>query len=845
MNSQSKKVYFKVSDLTLSSGVKNNVKVDVQLNTSDRQSILQPFDSFTTNEVSDTSTDNLLTITFHYLANKAFFQINKYELKMSPKFLNKEVEKPIAIQFKVEKPLAAMIDTSATVVNVTANVVLVVVDSGSKKEKDFLAKNAGTTSGGAVPKRGSVRIAEQSLPKPTQKIEEVSEERNNSFAEEEEHSVAEDIPMVKPDSKEGVKLKSECLRKSLKIDYDTFTYNTACRRCNYLEKLVQAQGKDVQVLTNQLECFIKGNFQGENINIPNNAEELLKSEPQFAKVFRDDVNLEYVPNEPGVSSPNKKNSTIPKDDAETTSKTPQTSKGKRSSSQTANIASSKQAPEKSQTLKESNLKVHQKLGEDTAMFLYDDDKHKRIQKYEQEIDNLKQQLFSVIQRCKALEYIRSENETLRVQIPKTESLRVELEKQLIESSYISRNKIEQNLKDIERLNSDKASLEERNDYLNSENLNVGGENLRMTNRVKEMEEVVKISKATQEIANNLSQAQTVLKEFNKVEKTRVERQEEMSRAIYDLNTKVAELRGENVKLANENNNLYNKYKEMENSLDKKIRELADMKRKLNDVEAQYLVLKNESLNTNDIARHRDDLIAKFNRIMEINYNLNEEVSKINKSFSEQIRVLNDKLQINDSEYKKIKSLFDNKSKDNQVLKSKNEELLNTIEKLNLQISDLNAKKLYAYTTDENNRILQETVKQIFDYNGKIVQEINEFCDYLIKSADKNMTAQHYIRVLMRNLATKEKEAKEYRKYVDLSKFQESQDIYFPSKSDQIDLKIGELINQYPLRNRMKSQFQRESRGNYRYGSKKVNVMLEGGKLICKKIYFNLIFSKIQ
>ncbi len=44
-----------------------------------------------------------------------------------------------------------------------------------------------------------------------------------------------------------------------------------------------------------------------------------------------------------------------------------------------------------------------------------------------------------------------------------------------------------------------------------------------------------------------------------------------------------------------------------------------------------------------------------------------------------------------------------------------------------------------------------------------------------------MTAQHYIRNLMRNLQKRENEAKEYRKYVDLSKFKDSQDIYFPIK----------------------------------------------------------------
>lgn len=44
-----------------------------------------------------------------------------------------------------------------------------------------------------------------------------------------------------------------------------------------------------------------------------------------------------------------------------------------------------------------------------------------------------------------------------------------------------------------------------------------------------------------------------------------------------------------------------------------------------------------------------------------------------------------------------------------------------------------------------------------------------------------MTAQHYIRKLMKALFEKEKQLKEYRKYVDFSKYQEKDLIYFPLK----------------------------------------------------------------
>ena len=44
-----------------------------------------------------------------------------------------------------------------------------------------------------------------------------------------------------------------------------------------------------------------------------------------------------------------------------------------------------------------------------------------------------------------------------------------------------------------------------------------------------------------------------------------------------------------------------------------------------------------------------------------------------------------------------------------------------------------------------------------------------------------MTAQHYIRKLMKGLFEKEKQLKEYRKYVDLGKYQEKELIYYPLK----------------------------------------------------------------
>lgn len=43
------------------------------------------------------------------------------------------------------------------------------------------------------------------------------------------------------------------------------------------------------------------------------------------------------------------------------------------------------------------------------------------------------------------------------------------------------------------------------------------------------------------------------------------------------------------------------------------------------------------------------------------------------------------------------------------------------------------------------------------------------------------------------------------------------------------MKMAELINNYPNRTRMRDQFVRESRGNYRYGHKLIQIISEGNK----------------
>ena len=58
-------------------------------------------------------------------------------------------------------------------------------------------------------------------------------------------------------------------------------------------------------------------------------------------------------------------------------------------------------------------------------------------------------------------------------------------------------------------------------------------------------------------------------------------------------------------------------------------------------------------------------------------------------------------------------------------------------------------------------------------------------------------------------------------------------VYIPVKSDPVDTKLAEYINNYPDRQKLKIMFMRESEGVYEFGSRRVMVKVERGKIQIK------------
>ena len=58
-------------------------------------------------------------------------------------------------------------------------------------------------------------------------------------------------------------------------------------------------------------------------------------------------------------------------------------------------------------------------------------------------------------------------------------------------------------------------------------------------------------------------------------------------------------------------------------------------------------------------------------------------------------------------------------------------------------------------------------------------------------------------------------------------------VYIPVKADSTDKKLAEFINNYPERQKLKIMFMRESEGIYQFGTKRIAVRVDQGRINIK------------
>ena len=120
---------------------------------------------------------------------------------------------------------------------------------------------------------------------------------------------------------------------------------------------------------------------------------------------------------------------------------------------------------------------------------------------------------------------------------------------------------------------------------------------------------------------------------------------------------------------------------------------------------------------------------------------------------------------------------------------------------------------------------------MLDSKENLQKELLTASDYIIALEDKCYQANKTSLELLNTLRDTELEVETLKNYIIDLKSRIA--VYIPVKGCDVDKKLAEYINNYPDRQKLKIMFMRESAGVYEFGSSRVHVKVERGKILIK------------
>ena len=108
------------------------------------------------------------------------------------------------------------------------------------------------------------------------------------------------------------------------------------------------------------------------------------------------------------------------------------------------------------------------------------------------------------------------------------------------------------------------------------------------------------------------------------------------------------------------------------------------------------------------------------------------------------------------------------------------------------------------------------------------REVQVATDYILQVEARCFEANKTSLELLQRVRVLEIEVETLKQYI--LNMKERIAVYIPVKTDPIDSQLAEYINSYPDRKKLKIMFMRESEGVYEFGSRKVMVKVERGKI---------------
>jgi hypothetical protein len=281
-------------------------------------------------------------------------------------------------------------------------------------------------------------------------------------------------------------------------------------------------------------------------------------------------------------------------------------------------------------------------------------------------------------------------------------------------------------------------------------------------------------------------------------------------------------------LIDQNNLLLNEIKaankdlqNLKNDQSDQMTEIADLKSLLNFQEieiAGYKLLESnyESLQSyNQDLKSQNELYQKsIENLRSDNKKLNSEICLAKEKADHEISLLSNKILQNESQIQ-TQSL---------KIKQKDEDLINQNREnsiLSKKINDLNSNSEFLSNT------LSNFQKELFESQRKTESELEFVSNYCLKSSQDHLDQDRSLKKLGDIINEKDIELSILREMI--GELQKPKPSYFPIKDDPVDQALAEFLNSRP--EPLEVNFIREDQGTYLFGSKRVFIKIENGKII--------------
>ena len=202
--------------------------------------------------------------------------------------------------------------------------------------------------------------------------------------------------------------------------------------------------------------------------------------------------------------------------------------------------------------------------------------------------------------------------------------------------------------------------------------------------------------------------------------------------------------------------------------------------------------------------------------------LHKKISELSQKSSEQVSKLSQEKSSALSELNHFKSQQEAKDRENQVLKK-------DLEKANSEIVSL---EQHLCVTEDMNSIIDQLTKQTQEHekmNSRLTSHIEALKETIEEQAEHISSQGERINDLELQKAEREEQLMSLENIID--ELRKDREIYKPIKDDPIDIALSDYVNTRPAGLRV--QFDREDHGIYNFGTKKIFVKLEQGRLLIR------------